>query len=192
MSTGTGEYPFVVVLRNRQARNVRRMGVLSGLLAAILLLSRLLSAKGSWITLVVLSAVSAMLARNFIRLIRNRPFHSWPLLTIAGLGLLLIPPANPAGGLFLLTAYLERFARRPREIGFAEDHIRFGGWRPSKYGWEEVSNVVLRDGLLTIDFADNRLFQEYADDLDDDAYDGTEDEFNAWSAERIRQSRQAQ
>jgi hypothetical protein len=75
------------------------------------------------------------------------------------------------------------------EIGFAADHIRIGGWWPKRIPWSALKNVVLKDGLITIDYADNRLFQRETDDLDDEEYDGTEDEFNVFCRRQLDQSR---
>ena len=41
--------------------------------------------------------------------------------------------------------------------------------------WNEVSNVILKDGLLTIDFRNNKLFQQLILNSDDDI---NEKEFN--------------
>ena len=46
------------------------------------------------------------------------------------------------------------------------------------------NNVVLKDGLLTLDFKSNRLMQrEVADDDDED--DADEEEFNAYCRSRL-------
>src|SRR6186713_94832 len=41
--------------------------------------------------------------------------------------------------------------------------------------WSEVNNVILKDGLLTIDFRNNKLFQQLILNSDDDI---NEKEFN--------------
>jgi hypothetical protein len=72
-----------------------------------------------------------------------------------------------------------------QEIGFAKTHIIFNGLWNRKHDWAEISNIVLKDGILTIDFKNNRLFQKETDDLDDDDYDGEEDEFNEFCQEQL-------
>lgn len=59
-------------------------------------------------------------------------------------------------------------------VRFSDSGILFTGVLPKTYGWDAVSNVILRDGLLTIDFRSNRLFQKEVD-----AQAGEAD-FNAW------------
>ena len=107
-------------------------------------------------------------------------------LAIAGAGMILLPPFSWMGLLLLALARIEKEALKPVESGFAEDHIRIGGWRPRKILWTDLKNVVLKDGLLTLDYADNRLFQRETDDLDDEEYDGTEDEFNIFCRRHLK------
>lgn len=48
--------------------------------------------------------------------------------------------------------------------------------------WKEVNNVILKDGLLTIDFKDNKLFQQLI--LNSDA-DINEKEFNDFCRQQL-------
>ena len=43
--------------------------------------------------------------------------------------------------------------------------------------WSEIANVLLKDGLLTVDFMNNKLFQKLVDDGENEA---SEEEFNEW------------
>jgi hypothetical protein len=82
-------------------------------------------------------------------------------------------------------ALLERNALLSPEIGFSRDHVRFNGWPEKKYNWSEFSNIILKDGILTIDFRNNKLFQKETDDSENPDYDGTEEEFNDFCAEQL-------
>jgi hypothetical protein len=46
-----------------------------------------------------------------------------------------------------------------------------------------MNNVMLKDGMLTLDFKNNKLLQKETIDEDGDA---DEDEFNAWCRERFK------
>ena len=48
--------------------------------------------------------------------------------------------------------------------------------------WDEVNNVILKDGLLTIDFKNNRLFQHIILNSDKDI---NEKEFNEFCREQL-------
>jgi len=54
-----------------------------------------------------------------------------------------------------------------------------------KYPWSDFNNVMLKDGLLTLDFKDNRLIQKEA--IEEDGPDADEDEFNAFCRRIIPQ-----
>src|SRR5690606_30064060 len=79
---------------------------------------------------------------------------------------------------FVLLAILEYQAKLPPEIGFSKDHITFNGLFKKKYKWSEIENVVLKDGLLTVDFRNNKLFQKEIDTGENEA---SEQEFNEWA-----------
>lgn len=44
-------------------------------------------------------------------------------------------------------------------IKFMSSHIYIQGWPHKKIQWDSVSNIILKDGLLTIDLKNNRLLQ---------------------------------
>ena len=48
--------------------------------------------------------------------------------------------------------------------------------------WDDVNNVILKDGLLTIDFTDNKLFQQLILNSDDDV---NEKEFNEFCKRQL-------
>ena len=82
---------------------------------------------------------------------------------------------------FAFLALLEYQAKRPVEVGFAEDHIVLNRLFKKKIGWSEIDNVVLRDGWLTVDFKNNRLLQREIDTGESEASD---EEFNEWVRKR--------
>jgi len=78
---------------------------------------------------------------------------------------------------FVLLAFLEYQARLPLEIGFSSKQVVFNSLIRKKYAWSDIANVLLKDGLLTVDFMNNRLFQKLVDDGENEA---SEEEFNEW------------
>jgi hypothetical protein len=179
MSGDPVTYPFVVVLRNTHAHSVRRIGALAGTFA-ILILAWKAQEEGWRYYALILAVVSALFIRNLVRTRRDRTVTHWPVLMIAGMSLLPATPYVWAGLVLLVMAAMESRALRPQEIGFAEDHIEMTGASRKRIEWSSLSNVMLKDGLLTMDYRDNRLFQKEVDDLDDEEYEGSEDEFNAF------------
>jgi hypothetical protein len=62
-----------------------------------------------------------------------------------------------AAHLILLVFYLS--ANKDKMIRFMAAHIYLPGRPEKKIEWKNVSNVVLKDGILTLDFKNNRLLQ---------------------------------
>ena len=111
---------------------------------------------------------------------------------VAALTLLLIPPTSMLFIPFLVMAVLYKAATRAQEIGYSEQEIVFSGLVPRKIKWSSLNNVLLKDGILTMDYKDNRLFQkETEDDPEDDDEDATEEESTPFAcsswADRIQQ-----
>lgn len=184
-------YPFIIVLRNRNRRAVYLTGSLTALLSIILLGIRGNEPEGSGLNMLVAAVCLVFFGWNLMQQRKGQASKQALTLAIAGLGMILIPPFSWMGLLLIGLARIESAALKPMEIGFAEDHIRIGGWWPKRISWSSLNNVVLKEGLLTLDYADNRLFQRETDDLDDEEYDGTEDEFNVFCRRQLKQSHQS-
>jgi hypothetical protein len=106
------------------------------------------------------------------------------LLLLAAMGWLFFTPVPWVGALFLLLTFLEFQAKRPLEIGFDQNLVVINSLFKQQFDWTAFNNVILKDGLLTLDFKNNKLIQrEVADDDEDD--DADEDEFNAWCRARL-------
>src|SRR5699024_7238229 len=88
---------------------------------------------------------------------------------------------------FVALALLEYQARLPLEIGFSSRQITFNSLLKRRYQWRDINNVVLRDGLLTIDFENNRLFQK---EIDEGEKEASEKEFNIWSMDQLQRNSQ--
>lgn len=140
----------------------------------------------AWLTL---GAAVALLAGLVIQLVtlrrrgtRKDRFHYWLFgAGVVWVGLTSVPWI---AALFFLLAFLEYQTKRPLEIGFDHDHVAINSLIPRRFEWTAFNNVILRDGLLTLDFKTNRLMQkEVADDDEED--DADEEEFNAFCRDRL-------
>jgi hypothetical protein len=54
---------------------------------------------------------------------------------------------------------LSSIALAPLTYNFTSSGIKKAGFPPKDYKWDEFSNVVLKDNLLTLDFKNNKLLQ---------------------------------
>jgi hypothetical protein len=121
------------------------------------------------------------LARGRIRAGKWRYRH---LLFLAAAGWLLLTHVPWVGAFFFILTFLEYQTKRPLEIGFDHDRVVINTLVKQRFDWTAFNNVILKDGLLTLDFKSNRLIQkEVADDDDDD--DADEEEFNLYCRGRL-------
>ena len=87
---------------------------------------------------------------------------------------------------FAALALLEHQAKHALEIGFSSREIVFNSFFKKRFQWSGLNNVVLKDGLLTVDFKNNRLFQR---EIDEGEQEASEEEFNLWCREQLQLSR---
>lgn len=88
---------------------------------------------------------------------------------------------------FIIAALLERQVKFPREIGFSRDGITFNTFPFKNYTWQQVSNVMIKDNMLTIDFTNNKIIQREIEpaELTED-----ENEFNEFCRECLNAIKQ--
>ena len=103
-------------------------------------------------------------------------------LMLAAWGWFMHPQAIWMAGIFLIAAVLERPLKVVPEYAFDSDEIVFNSFPQKKYSWEEISNVVLRFGMLTIDFKNNKIIQG---EVNDDVSMQLENEFNEYCKAQI-------
>jgi hypothetical protein len=60
------------------------------------------------------------------------------------------------------------------------------GLFPKQISWSDLNNVVIKDDLLTMDFKNNKVFQDYTDDEEDEEYEVESDEFNEYCRLRVK------
>ncbi len=63
------------------------------------------------------------------------------------------------GMLLLLFTAFGYFANKKKAISFSEEGISYPSFPEKKYSWEDVSHVILKDDILTIDLKNNKLIQ---------------------------------
>ncbi len=177
-------YDFVVIIR----RDLDRRAELAGFcLLFFSFIGFLLSWIRSDFVLTALAPFSlAMLAGLVINGIRARKkkdirFHYWLLAAAAGWAFM--PYAQWILVIFLLFAFGESQARKPLEIGFAAEAVFVTSFLKRRIAWRELQSVILKDGLLTLDFKNNRLLQREVPE--DGARGVSEDEFNVFCRQQL-------
>lgn len=82
----------------------------------------------------------------------------------------------------VLLAILDYLARRPLLVQFTAEQIVYPSLPVQEIAWADLQNLVLKDGLLTIDYKNNRVRQV---SITDDLSTGEEAEFNTFAAGKL-------
>lgn len=62
--------------------------------------------------------------------------------------------------LYALAGLLEKQVKFPQEIGFSENEISFNTFPRKVLKWNEINNALIKDGIITIDLKNNKLYQK--------------------------------
>lgn len=178
-------YNYIIVLRNDTSRYVNIVGVLLTLGSAAMFAYEMFTRQTIILPYIIgVIFIVALLAWNvYVYFRTEREIYFSKALLIAGLVWMKMPYFQWLLIVFAVLAILEYQAKLPPEIGFSPDHIVFNRLFKKKYSWKEIDNVILKDGLLTVDFRNNKLFQREIDSGENEA---TEHEFNLWAGEMLR------
>ena len=92
-------------------------------------------------------------------------------------------------GKYLLAAFILLFAiagfftSRKFNVIFSADKILYPSFPVKTFLWDEVSNVILKDNVLTIDLKNNKLIQSVIEKVSADEID--ENDFNKFCREQM-------
>jgi hypothetical protein len=95
--------------------------------------------------------------------------------------ILLFTPARIPGALLLLTAIFGVLTKRPDVFIIGDDGITWRALRKKFYPWSSVNQVILKDGMLTIDLTNNTLIQS---EVQTPHLTGGEADFNHYCRQR--------
>ena len=87
-----------------------------------------------------------------------------------------------AGVIVVLLGFLYLIARRPLIVYVIKDKINYPSFPNKSFRWPELNNVILKDGLLTIDLKNNRFIQQPVNELKTSV---NEAEFNDFCREQL-------
>jgi hypothetical protein len=182
-------YDYIIVLRKADHKLVNGISQLM-LFLAIVVFTSSLSNRNFDIYSIKILAVIAFITGWWIyysfRFKKNNPTFFRLALMIAGLGWLLQPGWELVSGIYFLAAILEKQAKFPREIAFDEEEIVVNSLPKKYYSWQDLNNVVIKDGILTIDFKNNKLIQK---EIESDTSAREEQEFNEFCVGRLNAER---
>lgn len=83
----------------------------------------------------------------------------------------------------LLFEILNTVATRKTVAYFSADYVHFPSFPPKRIMWDTLNNIILKDGLLTIDFKNNKIIQQM---IDEQKTIVDEQEFNDFCRQQLR------
>ncbi len=89
----------------------------------------------------------------------DMPFYRLGLL-MAAIGWAIISGPSWMTILYFLAVVSEKQVKFPQEIAFDSEGAVVNSLPKKNYPWAEISNVVLKDGILTLDLKNNKLIQK--------------------------------
>lgn len=182
----TPVYQYVIVIRNRHSRVINIFAFVLCTLSLLLFLKEQLASPGLIIPYVAgIIFIAGLLAWNIYRLRKGVPIYFSKAMLIAAIVWTRMPYWQWLVFVFVALALLEHQAKHALEIGFSSGEIVFNTLFKKRYQWSALNNVVLKDGLLTVDFKNNRLFQR---EIDEGEQEASEEEFNLWCREQLLRS----
>lgn len=180
-------YEYVVTLRNERAKYINALSLLISVISAMFFLfQQFRQERQNWYPYLYLISALLIIAgltwNWYISLKKIRPVYYSKILLVAAVTWIAMPFLPWIGLLLVLLSLLEKPARLPLEIGFNNDRVVFNTIIRRKFYWNQFNNVVLKDGMLTLDFKNNNLFQKLTIDEDGDA---DEEEFNEFCRKHL-------
>ena len=188
LSLSSIKYPYIVVLKNPVSWQYNAFGFLLNLVSCVFFCREFVFSDNKNLFLIAgILLVIGFLVWNIIRMRKGHKVFFNRAFLISALLWIKMPYMEWLFAAFILLALLERQVKFPLEIGFSETQVVFNTLFKRRYDWSQLSNVVLRDGLLTIDFANNRLLQREVEDEEDEEK-VSEEEFNAFCRVQLQKN----
>ena len=186
MNSSKRIYDYVVVLKNNHKKNIEKTGWLFAILSLILQAISIYYSPTQFTPYFFLIISLLLIFSIALDATKKRQIRFGLMLVIAGIGIIICAILPLAIGLLLILAGLsEKHLLLNREIGFSEKEIKENGLFGKTIQWKELNQVLIKDDILTIDFKNNKLIQQYTDDEEDEDYEAGEEEFNAYCRNRI-------
>lgn len=80
-----------------------------------------------------------------------------------------------------LLAVLNFYAAKKKAVRFSVNGILLDTFFKKNIDWQQLNNVVLKDGLLTIDFLNNKIIQQLIEETENN-----EQDFNSFCRQQLK------
>jgi hypothetical protein len=176
-------YQYVVNLKRNNDRSIDIFNILLCIMSVLAFVFEQIRTHtfNLLFTFASIAIITGTLVNIYFAIKKNKLVRYRYLLLVSGVSWICMPYLPWLSILFFILSFLEYQVKYPLEVGFTNDEVVINTLIKRKFNWSAFNNIVLKDGLLTLDFKNNKLFQKEA--LDDDEPDADEDEFNEYCRE---------
>jgi hypothetical protein len=181
--------PYILVIKNEKIKLYDRFGWFIVLLNLVALIYTLTVKDGvdglKWALFIFFLTLVVFIVykKKIFHPVERRRKFSILLLLIYGLTWTFLDLYWPLI-INVILIVLSTIATRTLDITFASKKIIYPSFPRRNINWNELSNVILKDGLLTMDFKNNKLMQaEVVNDKND--YNVNEKEFNNFCKQQL-------
>ena len=174
---------FELILKKEKQRSYIRFSwlILIGNLALFVYLSALSDFSNIGPLLYVVLAMIAIIVTHYSKEQREKP-RLYILFLIIILGWINTRTYWWVAIPILIFMILDGIARRELIVKVFTDKIIYPSWPLTEIKWKELSNVILKDRMLTIDFKSDKLIQQLIDEKNTQI---DEKEFNAFCQQQL-------
>lgn len=178
-------YQYVVTLKRNNDKYIDNFSILLCFISAIaFLFDQIKSGHINYIFTIASVILLAGTCVNLYNKISKKKIVRYRYLLFAsGICWLIMPYLQWLCIPFFLLSFLEYQAKYPLEVGFTDEQVVINTLFKRKFTWKDFNNIILKDGILTLDFKNNTLFQKEA--IEDEEDDTEEDEFNDFCKKQL-------
>ena len=177
-------YDYVVALKKSSDRQIDLISIfLCAFSVLAFIFEQFRMAKFNYVASLFAIIITGGFLFNLFFAKKDRPVRYKNLLFLAGIYWIMMPYLSWVSIVFFFLAFLEYQAKHPLEVGFAKEEVVINTLIKRKFNWSSFNNIILKEGLLTMDFKNNKIFQK--ETLDDDEPDADEDEFNDYCRKQL-------
>jgi hypothetical protein len=177
-------YDYVVTLKKSSDRQIDLISIfLCAFSVLVFVFEQFRAAKFDYAATLFAIIIAGGVLFNLFFTKKDKPVRYKNLLFLAGIYWIMMPYLSWVSIIFFFLAFLEYQAKHPLEVGFAKEEVVINTLIKRKFNWSSFNNIILKEGLLTLDFKNNRIFQK--ETLDDDEPDADEDEINDYCRKQL-------
>ena len=156
-------YDFIIVFKSPNYKWVDRVSQLMIILAIAVFTFSLSIATFNLGSAFLIFLILAMIAQ-LIYINKKQKKGGVPLFRIGifagAIGWYMQPGGKWIALIYLVAALLEKQVKFPQEVAFDEVEIVFNSFPKKIYSWSDIANIFFKDGMITIDFRNNKLIQK--------------------------------